>query len=69
MGYNRYDFFCKKEVKWGVDYEDVVRKVYIQKMVVSYKNFICRLLGFVVNDKKFFFGVLVDGIVVCDCYG
>lgn len=52
MGYNRYDLSCKKEVKWGVDHEDVARKAYIQKMAASHKNFTCRLSGFVVDDKK-----------------
>lgn len=69
MGYNRYDLSCKKEVKWGVDHEDVARKAYIQKMAASHKNFTCRLSGFVVDDKKPFLGASADGIAACDCHG
>ena len=62
MGYNRYDLSSKKEVKWGVDHEDVARKAYIQKMAASHKNFTCRLAGFVVDDKKPFLGASADSI-------
>ena len=69
MGYNRYDLSSKKEVKWGVDHEDVARKAYLQKMAASHKNFTCRLAGFVVDDKKPFLGASADGIAACNCRG
>lgn len=69
MGYNQYDLSNKKEVKWGVDHEDVARKAYINRMAASHNNFSCRLSGFVVDDKKPFLGASADGIATCDCHG
>ena len=69
MGYNQYDLSKKKEVRWGVDHEDVARKAYIDRMTASHNNFSCRLAGFVVDDKKPFLGASADGIATCDCHG
>ena len=69
MGYNQYDLSKKKEVRWGVDHEDVAREAYIDRMTASHNNFSCRLAGFVVDDKKPFLGASADDIAACDCHG
>lgn len=67
MGYDLKDLSKVKLVKWGIDNEDKVRDYYVMIKFKEYDGFVCRYLGFFIDENRLYIGVFVDGIVICNC--
>ena len=69
MDYKSYDLSGKKEIRWGLDNEDLAREKFVALMSSTHNSFNCRKAGFIISKQMPFLGASPDGVIECQCCG
>ena len=64
-----YKQHSSKATQWGIENEEVARKVYVENMKKKHKQLNVSTCGFFISSKHPFIGASPDCFVTCQCHG